>query len=99
MAPSVSGPSASTGEDPVRPTARWVSTRKDELVSPVLMGLTGVEIDISNIFMLPVVRKLGHEWNFSFLWVNVSQSSAIATDGKILYRARSSHLPSKWEAL
>lgn len=48
---------------------------------------TQVETANSHIYTLPVVRKFGHEWNFSFLWVNVSQSDAFATDGKILYRA------------
>lgn len=66
---------------------------------PVLSACLGsgirVETDVNNISTLSVVRKLGHEWNFSFLWVNVSQSSAIAADGKVLCRARSSSLPGK----
>lgn len=82
--------------EPMRRCAtRWVGTRREASVfRPKCLG-SGTQVETDIISTLPVVRKLGHEWNFSFLWVNVSQSNAITTDGKILYRARSSSLLGK----
>lgn len=54
---------------------------------------TQVETENSHISTLAVVRKFGHEWNFSFLWVNVSQAVAFASDGKILSRASKQKRP------
>lgn len=94
MARSGSDPYAGTREAVAGPViahaAGEVSTKWEELLSPVLSEwarATQVETDNSHISTLPVVRNFGHEWKFSFLWVNVSQADAFAADGKILSRA------------